>query len=64
MVVTDTRAAKKHNTCRTCSHLKIKRIQISNILEDDTGHNAQEKEGGFLVTLRAFQILTLKVDLD
>ncbi|CAO3608492.1 unnamed protein product [Mucor fragilis] len=46
------------------SHLKIKRIQISNILEDDTGHNAQEKEGGFLVTLRAFQILTLKVDLD
>ncbi|KAG2205482.1 hypothetical protein INT46_007474 [Mucor plumbeus] len=45
------------------SYLKIKRIQISNILEDDTDNNLEEIEDGFKVTLRAFQILTLKVDL-
>ncbi|KAG1108247.1 hypothetical protein G6F42_016054 [Rhizopus arrhizus] len=46
------------------SHLKITQIRVSNILEDDTDAILEEKVGGFLVTLRAFQILTLKVDLN
>ncbi|KAI8642212.1 galactose mutarotase-like domain-containing protein [Parasitella parasitica] len=45
------------------SHLEVKQIQISNILEDDTNKLLEEKGDGFNVTLRAFQILTLKVDL-
>lgn len=46
------------------SALKIKRIQISNILEDDTDKELEKgANGGFSVTLKAFQIMTLKVDL-
>ncbi|GAA5808553.1 hypothetical protein MFLAVUS_001944 [Mucor flavus] len=46
------------------SHLDIKQIQISNILEDDTeNYLEQQPVGGFLLTLKAFQIMTLKVDL-
>ena len=47
------------------SHLDIKRIQVSNILEDSTDDNIEKlSSGGFHVTLKAFQILTLKVDLN
>lgn len=45
------------------SNLKIKRIQISNILEDDTGNELENQSKGFSVTLKPFQIMTLKVDL-
>lgn len=45
------------------SHFDIKRIQVSNILEDDLGTELQRRQHGFAVTLRAFQIMTLKIDL-
>ncbi|KAI8885832.1 glycoside hydrolase family 38 protein [Backusella circina FSU 941] len=45
------------------SNLNIKDIQISNILEDDTKDYLSKTEDGFVVSLRAFQILTLKVQL-
>lgn len=46
------------------SHLDIKRIQVSNILEDDSDIELQRKLHGFAVTLSAFQIMTLKIDLN
>ncbi|KAI8992140.1 galactose mutarotase-like domain-containing protein [Mycotypha africana] len=46
------------------SPLNIKRIQISNVLEDDTGRELQKEQGGFAVKMRAFQVLSLKVELQ
>ncbi|KAI8366245.1 galactose mutarotase-like domain-containing protein [Blakeslea trispora] len=45
------------------SRLKIKRAQVSNILEDSTDRELEKTQDGFLLTLKPFQILTLKIDL-
>ena len=47
------------------SSLDVKKIQISNVLEDDTEKQLERDfNGGFIVTLKPFQIMTLKVDLN
>ncbi|KAI7852311.1 galactose mutarotase-like domain-containing protein [Circinella umbellata] len=48
------------------SYLNIKKILISNILEDDTKNELQRVDdtGSFKLTLKPFQILTLKVILN
>ncbi|KAG2207470.1 hypothetical protein INT47_004218 [Mucor saturninus] len=46
------------------SNLKIKRIQISNILEDDLNNELKpQSDSGFPITLKPFQIMTIKIDL-
>ncbi|KAI7906375.1 galactose mutarotase-like domain-containing protein [Cokeromyces recurvatus] len=46
------------------SYLDIKRIQISNVLEDNLGQVLKKENNGYNITLKAFQIMTLKVDLN
>ncbi|KAG1458244.1 hypothetical protein G6F46_000079 [Rhizopus delemar] len=53
------------STATLKSSLDVKKIQISNVLEDDTGKQLEKDfDGGFIVTLKPFQIMTLKVDLN
>ncbi|KAI8331324.1 glycosyl hydrolases family 38 N-terminal domain-containing protein [Chlamydoabsidia padenii] len=52
------------STGHLTSSLEIKSIQVSNILEDDTNHALTKNDnGGFLLTLTPFQIMTLKVQI-
>ncbi|KAI9473459.1 MAG: galactose mutarotase-like domain-containing protein [Benjaminiella poitrasii] len=46
------------------SYFNIKRIQVSNVLEDDLCQELKRKDDGFAITLKAFQIVTLKVVLN
>ncbi|KAI9257901.1 galactose mutarotase-like domain-containing protein [Sporodiniella umbellata] len=53
------------STAILTSSLNIKSVQISNVLEDTTQNFiTKNNEGGFSVTLKPFQIMTLKVNLD
>ncbi|KAG1445634.1 hypothetical protein G6F56_009845 [Rhizopus delemar] len=49
------------STATLTSSLKIKKVQISNVLEDNTeNHIEKDNQNGFSITLKPFQIMTLK----